>query len=407
MSSTRHAKPGAPFSQFRYASAEEYKIALGGLLVSKRCALLEHDRELQSLIYFLQDRSLPDPFCTGARAGSLAAVAAELVDHAGCSTAAPEIFVEVIDFITGADSVEVRPSDAESSAERRASLVGALSRELCDLALSPNQAPEAMSGLGSRWRQVLTSYRKECDRKLRQTLAETSVRAVVDRALRFTRETRGISLVTCPPRHGKSASAKVFCGTSSGLSRYVLLPEDNDIASMYRAVGKAMGVGTSDSKRAADVRELVERTCALMHPHLVIDEAHHLFPSARRPTRDPQRVRWLRRLVDLGSTVSLIALPTWKTRLALCEKHLNWQKEELTDLITHVVHLPGQMTSGDFESVVEHRRPGWPESVKLAIQVAAEGQLGIQFVMVLRTGLEPARLTAHAPQTCVSTNSTT
>jgi hypothetical protein len=27
--------------------------------------------------------------------------------------------------------------------------------------------------------------------------------------------------------------------------------------------------------------------------------------------------------------------------------------------------------------------------------------------MVPRTGLEPARLTAHAPQTCVSTNSTT
>ena len=27
--------------------------------------------------------------------------------------------------------------------------------------------------------------------------------------------------------------------------------------------------------------------------------------------------------------------------------------------------------------------------------------------MVLGTGLEPARLTAHAPQTCVSTNSTT
>ena len=27
--------------------------------------------------------------------------------------------------------------------------------------------------------------------------------------------------------------------------------------------------------------------------------------------------------------------------------------------------------------------------------------------MVLRKGLEPLRLTAHAPQTCVSTNSTT
>ena len=35
------------------------------------------------------------------------------------------------------------------------------------------------------------------------------------------------------------------------------------------------------------------------------------------------------------------------------------------------------------------------------------GDRGAVSKVVLGTGLEPARLTAHAPQTCVSTNSTT
>jgi hypothetical protein len=385
MSSTRHAAPGAPFSPDRFASSEKFKTPLGGLLVAKRCALLKRDSELRNLIWFIQERSLPDMWVTG-RVGSLEQIADELLTHANFAPDASGLWFEHFDLRPGriqSDHFEYVPDSAESLAEKRKSAVAGLVAGLQELALSPCDELVHLPGMEDNWRQILASYRAKCDAEIRGTLASTSVSRAVEEALVFTRETRKVSLVMCPAKHGKSEAAKVFCGASSGRARYVLTPEKYDSDALYRAVGKALGCATSDGKTAARVREIVERTCALMRPHLVFDEAHNFFSDSKRPTKEPLRVLWARRLIDLGCSVSFIALPIWQARLRRAIEHLDWEPQQLTDLIAHSVELPLGLSPADFQAIVQVRAAEFPADCQRALVTAAKNQPGAQYLINL------------------------
>lgn len=377
MSSTRYAAPGSPLAQSRYASSEEYRTALGGLLVAKRCSLLGADPELREFIWFLQERSLPDIYSTGGRVGSVELIADELLTEVGYVPAASPVHVE--DINTGKSSVAM-PGPAVL-AERRALMVAELARALCELALSPSAAPSALPGLGQKWRAVLAAYRSKCIEQPRRRLAPTSVAQSVAEALRFTRDTRKLSLSIGAARLGKSASAKAFCASSGGLARYVLTPEDSDMVSLYRAIASALGVASGASMKANKIREIVERMLAASRLILVLDEAQNLFGGQRRPTREPQRILWLRRLIDAGVPIALVALPEFNDRLNRYWHQLDWDAAQITDLIAHVESLPAELVRDDFEVLVDRLLPDAPASVKKLVVGAANGQRGAQYVV--------------------------
>ncbi len=393
MSSTRYAAADAPFSPERYASSEAYRSPLGALLVAKRCALLQHDRETRELIWFLQDHALPDPWCAGGRLGSIESVAAALLDHAGFIPPQKEILVEDLDLVRGRGISYTVSAPAHAIDSCRASTVTQLARALCDLALAPQPPPAAMPGLDREWRQVITSYREECRNQIVRGLAPTSVAKRTAQALGFTRDTCKPSLSVGVSRLGKSAATKAFCAASAGLARYVLTPEDNDMVSLYRAVAKAIGVADSPSKKASDVRDLIERALFQSRLMLVFDEAHNLFSGAKRITKQPQRILWIRRLIDGRVPIAFVALPEFSTRIArhADEKQLGWDAAQIVELIAKVEVLPGELTPADFKVLVGRLAPELADSDKANIAAAANSQRGAQYVIDV---LEVARQSA-------------
>lgn len=396
MSSTRLAAVGAPLSQERYASSEVYRTALSGHLVAKRCAVLDADPELRDLIWFIQDRSLADPFHVGGRLGSVERIAEELANDSRFIDPTP---VDYEDFTDGRMPKLNRSALANDDAFRRTQ-ISLLSRALCDLALSPGAAPSTMPRLGANWRKALVTYRDEIRGVIVKSLAPTSVAKVVAESLRFTRDTKMLSLVTGVSRLGKSASAKAFCAASSGLARYVLTPEDNDMQSLYRSIAKALGVADSASRKPPEVRELLERTLLTSRQMLVFDEAHNLFSGARRVTRQPQRILWLRRLIDGGVPIAFVALPDFTLRIGRYADQLDWDSAQIFELIAKAETLPSELSVDDHEVLVKRLAPELNASEKSLIASAAKGQRGAQYVCDVLT---VARHNAKAAGRCVPT----
>lgn len=374
MSSTRHITPGIPFRQERFASAEAYRSSLNALLVAKRCALLRHDPELRDLIWLIQEQSLADPYNVGNRTGSIDQVADDLLALANYAPAPRKVYFEDLD--TG-ETGEREGSDASAvAAAMRADLV----RALCELALDPREPAKALPGLGVEWRKVLVRYREQVREKARQTVAATSAFKSVLESLRFTSETGMPSLTMGVSRLGKSATAKAFCAASGGLARYVLTPEDTDMGSLYRATAKAVGVADSPSMKAEEVRERVERTIHGARLMLVFDEAHNLFNGGRRVVKPPQRILWLRRLIDGGVPVAFVALEDFKKRIARYVDQLDWDAAQITDIIARETTLAPELKPADFELLVARLAGDLPASCKTLIASAAKAQRGAQYV---------------------------
>ncbi|MBW7896495.1 MAG: AAA family ATPase [Opitutaceae bacterium] len=385
MSSTRYASPGSPYRQERYAASEAFKINLSGVLVAKRCAVLTDDHELANLIWHIQDQSLPDPYQVGHRAGSITALARDLLAHApGIDAATERVAIEyrhIEDWSrgeTGFDDVELTADDLHRSYER---LVEELSCALSDLSLDPQSNPVCMPGLGDDWRHALISHRKLCREVAMAKLAPTKITKRCVEALKFSRDTGRLSLITGKPRLGKSAAAKAFCAGSGGLARYVAVPEDNDMIALYRAFAKGLGVAESTSLKAAEIRDRVERMLMSSRLLLVLDEAQNLFSCSRRVTKIPQRVLWVRRLIDSGVPVVFVALPDFDRRIARCVEEMDWPAEQITDLICKRVTLPDRLSADDFELLASQLAPHLSITSRALIASEANNQQGAQFVV--------------------------
>lgn len=377
MSNTRYATEGTPLRQERYASCEVYKTALMGMIVARRCALLRtKDPELAELIWFLQERSLPDPFRVGWRLGSIANLADSLLTEAAYS---PPTSSWCEDLETG--KMELVTTSEIELKHARGNTQTNLEAALCELALSPTQPPKSIPGLGSNWRAVIQASREKCREAAKRALAPTSIAKQVAAALKFTAETGKPSLAMGVAKIGKSAAAKAFSAASGGSAKYIITPEDTDMMSLYRAIAKVLGVADGITRKALDVRESVERTLAASRQMLIFDEAQNLFSGARRVTKQPQRVLWVRRLIDSGVPVALVTLPEFSERIARHVDQLAWDASQIVDLIAKVEELPRELTPEDFAIMVERLAPELTQGVKKLIASTANSQRGAQYAV--------------------------
>lgn len=377
MSSTRHATDSGPIRQERYASNDAYRTGLGGLLVAKRCGMLSADPELTELIWFIQWRSLTDHFLVGGNTGSVESLAdALLTDMHWQPPVAESVWVE--DQETGKMDLVEQRVDHQSA---RSTMVAELAAGLRTLALNPVAPPESLPGLGSQWRSVLKACRSHFRSEIQRGLAPTIVAKRIAESLRFARETHKPVLITGRSRLGKSAAAKAFCAASGGMARYVLTPEDSDMDSFYRAVAKSLGVADSHSRKASEVRDLIERMLMSSGLMLVLDEAHNLFSGLRRIARLPQRVLWLRRLIDANVPVALLALPEFEARVKRYIEQLDWDAAQITDLICRREELPEALDGSDFELLIERLAPALTSKAKSMLAGAAAGQRGAQYIV--------------------------
>ena len=176
MSNTRHAKPGGPLRQERFASS--YEQGLLANLVAKRCSLLA-DPEARALIWFYQWLSW--------QPGGIEWAESEY--HA--LTPPPQTR---------------NPEDAWFWA-------GDLRRSFEDFCLNPDTTAFGRGAV------KLVAIR---DRWLRSQpgIVETSVSRAVESALDYARNVGCLVLIDGPARIGKTFAARDWCERSAGLARY-------------------------------------------------------------------------------------------------------------------------------------------------------------------------------------------
>jgi len=317
MSSTRTAKPGTPFRQEKFASANQSGLLAN--LVAKRCLQIEDAAE-RAPIWFLEWLSwLP---------GGLAA-------HI------PEIFP--------AGDLKLNP-------------VEDLERLLFETCLDGEYAPQ----YDPDW-QLAAAYRARWIKKHSGGVETTIGRKIVE-AFAHARETRSLVLIQGVSGVGKSHVAREYVQRSAGLARLINVPSAGDDQSFFRTIATALGLSSSLKLKAVEMRERIEATLCCGDLELIFDQAEFLFPQYLRGYSLPSRLAWIRTaLVDRGVPVSLLATPQYDKEKSRTEKLTGWNSTQWTSRISFVQDLPEVLTTKDLITAARGIFPGGDEKTWLAL----------------------------------------
>ena len=294
MSRTRHAKPGSPLRQERYASSFEKGLLAN--LVGKRAALLPCS-ESRMAIWFLQWRSW--------QSGALEKIANEI----------------------------------KSSAKE-------LNRLCLDPAYAPKNLLIAVALNRRKWIAALPH------------LVQTEIGERIADALDYTTKFKCLTVIDGPARIGKSFATRVWCESASGLARYIQVPCSSDEISYFRAIATALGVSSSLQLKAAEIRSRIEETITSQDLTIVLDEAHYLWPQNWQRYAMPSRVNWIMTaLINRGVGVALITTPQFHSTQKKVEKLTGWNSTQFTGRIGHLERLPQHLKKRDLMAVAKHLLP--------------------------------------------------
>ncbi len=338
MSGTRRkAVDDKRFNQERYCSSEAFNHGLLANLVAKRAKLIE-DPEDRALVYWLQQRSHAE--------GGIERVAADLVREfperigtrtmveTGKGVAGPyskEEAEEIMLEIPGGRHRQWHPDSLEEWISEGLEGLADWLRKLClDPAIDfnrkgkPDRAPGGVGysrvnefpSLGSPevwcFQDLVKSLHALRSREIAEAesdLAPTEITRQIQEDMEYALESRSLVIIEGLERMGKSAAAKNFCRRNPGKAVYVRLESGTDMATFYRSIARALGTACNAQRKAVEMRTRVEETLHEGDLMLVIDEAHHCFPQARRVHNAPPRMEWVRDMVDEGVPFVLIGTP--------------------------------------------------------------------------------------------------
>jgi histone H3/H4 len=319
MSNTRHATPGDPFRQERFASS--YEQGLLANLVAKRCSVIDPAQDREA-IWFAQWRSW---------------------NHGGLESLASEMLRRY-------DMPEWRASFGAMKPGLNA-LLEYLYRTLADICLSPG------IGLGEVW-ESLDDYRRKWIGHL-PVIAETAISRKVWKAMQYTRSQRTLTLIDGHARIGKSFAARAWCESTAGMARYVQVPSSSDEVGFFRVVGRSLGISSSLQMKAAEMRARIEDVLQGGDLMVVFDEAHYLWPQNWQRYATPSRVNWIMTaLVNYNVPVALVTTPQFYTIQKRVENLTGWASEQFIGRIGHVERLPDKLSMADLETVAKAMMPG-------------------------------------------------
>lgn len=317
MSNTRHAAPGGPLRQERFASS--YEQGLLANLVAKRCASLAAP-EKRALVWFYQWLSWLPGGLEGTARNILAQTPLQFVNPL------EPVLTTRISPCELADSVQTWCLDPEN--------------RLDDAVLA-----------------ALRSYRSEWLRS-QPAYAKTAVSRSMESALDYARSARCLTVIDGPARIGKTFAARQWCAASAGLARYVQVPCSNDDRALFTAIAGALGLSCSRNYKAAEIRDRVEETLAGGDLLLVLDEAHYLWPQNWQRFAMPARVNWvMTALVNQGVPVALVTTPQFYAAQKQVERNTGWTSEQFIGRIGHVERLPQRLERADLLAVAKALLP--------------------------------------------------
>jgi hypothetical protein len=418
MSSTRTAKPGAPFRQERYASSPEFKRGLLANLVAARCGLLD-SAEDRKLIWFIQFLSHQE--------GGLKALCNELLTRYGdrIGTASMHKFGTRAGQVYNAEQVrairEGMPIDSRrgfmlrgdfdllavlSAKEDRHSrefveenegyLGGNIERRATRAQENPTSYPAAdflsecrtnaegfddeHPGLddwlgrlcldpelpvenGQPWYfpelvSCLRRYQADWVKARQSSSVVTEIGRRIEETLDYALESKCMVLIDGLARIGKTFSAKAWCAKHPGAARYVQVPSTNDDIGFYRAIAKAVGVSINLNSKAQELRQRIEEALQSGHLAVVFDEAHYLWPNTAYRDALPGRINWIMTaLVNQGVSVALVTTPQFMRAQKKLESRSCWTSEQFIGRIGHYEKLPDSLAKADLEKVAKSLLP--------------------------------------------------
>jgi len=413
MSSTRHAEPGEPIRQERWASSPEFAGGLKFPLVAKRCSKLPNVAN-RELLYYVQARSWREGLPQFA--DILIEKAAGRLGPSGMGNI-PEgvLTAEQIKSIWHYDLQDVLLLQNEFSKEE----IRALAESMFD---NPRAAAEQESirrKSAERPAQILKSdVLAKCRKEAEQQLAEDLVRLCCDptwdelyapwyfgallellremvdsdrsrakarfvtshglrvrRALDFAWKTpslpnegRRLTLIYGNSGAGKTFEARAMAEEIPGRYRYIEVSPGNDMHSFFLGLANGLGVTRYQQAKANELRERTEAGLLCGDICLILDESHRLFPVANIRDNSPKKLEWVMSMAARGVPIVLIATPQFFNNQGLAEDRVRYNRLQLERRIGHMETLDQQPSQGDILGVA---RAWLPSADEKALEVIA------------------------------------
>ena len=337
MSSTRHAAPGSPLRQWRWASAPEFERGVMANLAAKRCGVLD-DASDRELVWFLQLLSR--------REGGLRAVVDELfLLYPPDQFRDPTEEVEVIGFVLS-DVTFSKPQISEEESFK-VQLADFLLRMCLDPGSRWDEAPSYYGHL----RECLEDYKRRWVDQVKSRAVVTSLGEKMNDALDYSLQGPSMILVQGEARTGKTFAARAWCEGHPGQARFVEVPPGNDDSSFFRAIGRSLGISVNLNIKANLLRERVEEVLLSGDLLLCLDEAHRLWPQVNHRYGYPARVIWVMSMANQGVPIALISTPQFLETQKALEDRSGWNSRQFQGRIGLYVPLPRQLEEADLVKV--------------------------------------------------------
>jgi hypothetical protein len=414
MSSTRRALDSTDLHQNRWASSPEFAQSINALLAAKRIREVD-DPEMQKLLWFIQYRSLEPR--------GLKVLAAELIEKFPGRLGTPTLRkiglqprrsykreqveairkemplrggnllpllgdLEPLEALCWDEGViDDGPPRSKPKDDRPVSYTGAeiksvlddaatgLPEHLARICLNPEIEPTSAHHptYGDKTAAVwyfadllgaLKILKQRFIDRARRQLAETQITALIIDTLEFwqSEPKACMVLIMGKPGVGKTVTLRAVCNMSAGMVRYVETPASNSNRDFYAAVARSLGCADGSSYNGSQIKSKVEETLHLSELSLAYDEAQMLWPQHARPQSRPERLQWIKTMLDSGTAVALVGLPEFHDWQDLYVKKSLWRDEQLDRRLNRTIEL-GSHTRMDLIRIARALHPDGDEPV--------------------------------------------
>lgn len=392
MSNTRHAQPGVPLRQNRFASSPAIERGLLGNLVALKCATIESP-ENRELLYWLQSVSH--------KPGGLAGIATEALRRfSGRAkvklTRHDESLIEsklqpVDSYAAMFDECEAKliPQRREDERQLREfmrqsnweNFTHGFPDSLAELCLDPAVGFEGDSGgwpsVYPGLLKIVRDIKAELTSQAESLFAHTELSRAVWSEILNAHQMGGAALLHNSSGSGKSFSAKAFCAANPGRARYVIVPATNDATGFWRAIAESLGSAAGQSFKCQQIRDRVIQTLSGGDLVLVLDNCQSLFPVSDYRYALPNRVNWVLELAASGVPVVMLADSKLFDTLGFVEARTGWSRNQFVNQL-NLVELPSSLSKEDVQTVAAAVLPDGDKAAqrKLAdYMIVAQGYL--------------------------------
>jgi hypothetical protein len=215
----------------------------------------------------------------------------------------------------------------------------------------------------------LFEWQKRCIENVHAGFVMTDVARQVFATLDVALETGRIVVIQGREGVGKSEAIKAWTRMHAGQCRLISLSGVMEKTGFFREISRALGLASSYTQKALDMRARVEDVLKRSRLLLVIDEAHYLFDQARRITKQPELINWIyTSLTNSGVGCALVTTEQFSERMRSVQKQVAWNAGQFIRRVRAFTRLPDRPTPEDLEGVTRKR---WPElesaTVKLLV----------------------------------------